>query len=346
MLKKINIIKFLFWLVFGSIIFLNSIFAPNLQANEILFFLYQDPFGNVEMQQGQPAANPEFKYTDKEYEEDLDAFYFQARYYDPVAGRFWGRDRVTLENNIVNYFSMNSFLFTNNNPVNSIDREGLLTRKSIGRNSFRYDFDGSDQLFVRNYKNERHISKETGKLILSGPHFVNSTGIVAGAIKAPGNKIQDTIESLVNQGKGYVQDRSGFVSNIKANESMVLGTYDDLNSMFGEYKNVLVGGFQVVDKGVPVANIQSIPGYSPGSRLDKNSYRWSINQNSNNEAFILLTFGSAKDMANLAVKQGAVTSITFDAGTTFYLKDSWGLSIGNGYGGKSVDKPAAGITIK
>jgi RHS repeat-associated protein len=105
-------------------------------TNTVNYQQYQDPFGNVEMQQGQPAANPEFKYTDKEYEEDLDAYYFQARYYDPVAGRFWGRDQVKLEDKLKNYFLTNNYAFVNNNPVNYVDLDGKRTYfgNGIGNN--------------------------------------------------------------------------------------------------------------------------------------------------------------------------------------------------------------------
>ena len=122
-------------ILFGLLI-LGQLMTASLHANEILFFLYQDPFGNVEMQQGQPAANPEFKYTDKEYEEDLDAFYFQARYYDPVAGRFWGRDQVKLEDKTTDFFHANQYAFNNNNPVKFSDPDGrdailYVDRKSV-----------------------------------------------------------------------------------------------------------------------------------------------------------------------------------------------------------------------
>jgi len=121
-------------ILFGLLI-LGQLMTVSVHANEILFFLYQDPFGNVEMQQGQPAANPEFKYTDKEYEEDLDAFYFQARYYDPVAGRFWGRDQVKIEDKTIDFFHANQYTFNNNNPVKFTDPNGKDAILYVDRNS-------------------------------------------------------------------------------------------------------------------------------------------------------------------------------------------------------------------
>lgn len=87
---------------------------------------YQDPWGNSEMEIGIPSANPEFKYTDKELDEDSGVYYFQQRYYDSIAGRFIGRDKVKLEDEGKQYFQLNPFQFCLNNPVKHSDDDGML----------------------------------------------------------------------------------------------------------------------------------------------------------------------------------------------------------------------------
>jgi RHS repeat-associated protein len=93
-------------------------------AGEIKYQKYLDPWGNLEMEIGEPSSNIEFQYTDKELDEDTDLYYFQARYYDPVRGGFPSRDRVKLEDNLKNYFGINAYLFTNNNPIRNVDEDG------------------------------------------------------------------------------------------------------------------------------------------------------------------------------------------------------------------------------
>ena len=93
-------------------------------TGDVKYQKYLDPWGNLEMSVGSPSSNIEFQYTDKELDEDSDLYYFQARYYDSIAGRFLGRDRVTLENNLSDYFSLNSYLFVNNNPLRYVDEDG------------------------------------------------------------------------------------------------------------------------------------------------------------------------------------------------------------------------------
>jgi RHS repeat-associated protein len=72
---------------------------------------------------GDEAFNP-YRYTGREYEE-LDLYYYRARYYDPDLGRFISSDPVGLQG------GMNAYVYVNSNPVNLIDPAGL---KSIANN--------------------------------------------------------------------------------------------------------------------------------------------------------------------------------------------------------------------
>jgi hypothetical protein len=51
-------------------------------TNTVNYQQYQDPFGNLESSIGVPSSNPEFRYTDKEYEEDEEYSAITSRIYD------------------------------------------------------------------------------------------------------------------------------------------------------------------------------------------------------------------------------------------------------------------------
>jgi RHS repeat-associated protein len=94
------------------------------QAQNIQYQTYQDPWGNLEMSVGVPTSNPEFRFTDKELDEDSDLYYFQARYYDSLSGRFLTRDSVEVEEVQTNIYQFNPYQFNRNNPVKYKDDDG------------------------------------------------------------------------------------------------------------------------------------------------------------------------------------------------------------------------------
>jgi RHS repeat-associated protein len=105
------------------------------QVQNIQYQTYQDPWGNLEMSVGVPSSNPEFKFTDKELDEDSDLYYFQARYLDPITGRFWGRDKVVLESEPKSFFHLNPFVFVYNSPTRFTDPDGNLPWDKLVGNS-------------------------------------------------------------------------------------------------------------------------------------------------------------------------------------------------------------------
>ncbi|GBR76405.1 hypothetical protein NO2_0957 [Candidatus Termititenax persephonae] len=113
-------------------------------AGDIKYQKYLDPWGNMEMEIGEASSNIEFQYTDKELDEDTGLYYFQARYRDPVDNRFYGRDRVHLEDNPMNYFGMNAYLFVNNNPITNSDPDGLEPSPFEAANMLQYAYGVKD----------------------------------------------------------------------------------------------------------------------------------------------------------------------------------------------------------
>lgn len=97
----------------GSIITLTD-----KHGNEVRKYDY-DSFGNMTQEQrefGQPYA-----YTGREWDRETGLYYYRARYYDPMEGRFIGKDPIGFAGGDVNLYG-----YVQNNPVNLIDPNGLI----------------------------------------------------------------------------------------------------------------------------------------------------------------------------------------------------------------------------
>lgn len=82
--------------------------------------MHYKPFGETVEQ-----AKDEVGYTGHKFDTDLGLSYMQARYYDPVIGRFYSNDPVgyIAENPVM---SFNRYLYVNNNPYKYTDPNGEL----------------------------------------------------------------------------------------------------------------------------------------------------------------------------------------------------------------------------
>ncbi len=72
-----------------------------------------DVFGNIQSQTGTGSTN--YHLTTKELDPDTGLYYFIARWYDPVEGRFISQDPVP---------EANLYWYVRNNPVNYTDSTG------------------------------------------------------------------------------------------------------------------------------------------------------------------------------------------------------------------------------
>lgn len=82
-----------------------------------------DSFGNVIATTGS-LANP-FRYTGREFDAETSLYYYRARYYDPVAGRFLSEDEVG------NDEGANLYLYVGNSPVIARDPTGFYKLKGF-----------------------------------------------------------------------------------------------------------------------------------------------------------------------------------------------------------------------
>ncbi len=95
---------------------LGSIGAMTDTTGAVVQTYIYDDFGIIKQQTG-PITQP-YTYTAREYDTETGLYYYRARYYDPVAGRFITRDPIGFEGGI------NQYAYVGNNPVNWGDPSG------------------------------------------------------------------------------------------------------------------------------------------------------------------------------------------------------------------------------
>ena len=96
---------------------LGSIVAITDAAKNIVQQYAYDSFGMV------TPSNPDFEnsytYTGREWDKEVGLYYYRARYYDPMEGRFISKDPIGLNGGI------NVYAYVQNNPIKYIDPLGL-----------------------------------------------------------------------------------------------------------------------------------------------------------------------------------------------------------------------------
>ncbi len=95
---------------------LQSLIAAS-DATEALVSEYSyDSFGNIIALSGTKLTD--FAFTGRPFDDESGLYYFRARYYDPVAGRFTSPDPLGFVNGI------DLYAYTNNTPLNNLDPTG------------------------------------------------------------------------------------------------------------------------------------------------------------------------------------------------------------------------------
>src|SRR5262249_38526827 len=79
------------------------------------------PFGEIHSLQGDDTVQQ--KFTGKEWDDSLQLYYFGARYYDPVLGRFITQD-TQLGAPMGQHDALHRYCYTTNDPTNLIDPDG------------------------------------------------------------------------------------------------------------------------------------------------------------------------------------------------------------------------------
>jgi RHS repeat-associated protein len=81
-----------------------------------------DAYGNTLSSSGATVNN--YLYTGEQYDPNLREYYLRARYYNPSAGRFTGRD--PFDGMLEQPLSLNKYGYVHGNPINSTDPTGML----------------------------------------------------------------------------------------------------------------------------------------------------------------------------------------------------------------------------
>ncbi len=96
---------------------LGSIIALTDQSGKVVQNFEYDSFGNLKDQKNR--IKQPFTYTGREWDKEIGLYYYRARYYDPMDGRFISKDPIGFKGGI------NQFQYVQNNPINFVDSTGL-----------------------------------------------------------------------------------------------------------------------------------------------------------------------------------------------------------------------------
>jgi len=137
-------------------------------------------------------------YTGHVSDPDTQLIYMQARYYDPVVGRFLSPDPVLPQP--ANTGNFNIYSYASNNPINFTDPNGMYVCQGSGKNcaSFRDRIKKIDQA-------SRRLPAGTGKDSLKA--VVDAYGAEGGQGNVNGNSVNVTV-TFANLGKGVYGETS------------------------------------------------------------------------------------------------------------------------------------------
>ncbi|MDA8416700.1 MAG: hypothetical protein M0Z78_06490 [Betaproteobacteria bacterium] len=97
---------------------LGSVVALTDEKQKVVETYAYDSFGNLKDRDN--ALMQPFTYTGREWDKETGLYYYRARYYDPMEGRFVSRDPSGFAGGDVNLYG-----YVQNNPVNHKDPSGL-----------------------------------------------------------------------------------------------------------------------------------------------------------------------------------------------------------------------------
>lgn len=85
-----------------------------------------DPYGNIISAIGPMAEINPLRYRGYYYDAELEMYYLQSRYYDPMVGRFINADDVAFLSGSGTALGFNMYAYCENNPVNMLDESGYI----------------------------------------------------------------------------------------------------------------------------------------------------------------------------------------------------------------------------
>ncbi len=88
-------------------------------TGDVVNHLTYDSYGNV-VSETDASVDSRYRFTGREWDEEIDLYYYRARYYNGKTGRFISVDPISFDSGTYNLYG-----YVDNNPVNAIDPFGL-----------------------------------------------------------------------------------------------------------------------------------------------------------------------------------------------------------------------------
>ncbi len=157
--------------------------------------MHYKPFGEVvEGDEGKIG------YTGHKFDTDLGLNYMQARYYDPVIGRFYSNDPISVRD----VHSFNRYAYANNNPYKYIDPTGMIVECTSGAEQCSNLANEINKLTDKVYEFDKNGNlTDTGKSNEKGSEYYSSK--LDEAIKGS-NTISVSVGDKIKNSRGAMDD--------------------------------------------------------------------------------------------------------------------------------------------
>lgn len=217
----------------------NILTDENEDVSQILDYY---SFGTVRLDDQAGSYNETRKFTGHEYDKETGLTYMDARYYDAKLGKFLSQDPAFLKFGssetmplLTNPQALNSYSYSNNNPLNNIDVSGNVAVNLLG---FLPD---STQISIGNWGNNAYANNSGARFVMDHPYIpaiVGSAPIAAtnpvtaplffagtlGAIGGSGAQLaSDGINNLNGSQKGF-SSINDYLNNAKNGAAIGIGT--------------------------------------------------------------------------------------------------------------------------
>ncbi|WP_040571126.1 RHS repeat-associated core domain-containing protein, partial [Methyloversatilis thermotolerans] len=198
-------------------------------------------------QSGTGASPNRLKYTGRE-DDGTGLYYYRARYYDPVIGRFISEDPLGFAAGDVNFYA-----YVGNNPVNANDPSGLVDWRGVGKSTI--DILGNGAGLVTG-----GVLTVAGAALIVAPEPMISK-LAGGATFAAGAaNVANSGPGLVNAGRNFVraiQDNPTAPANLPTSGTTILAdTFFPGNQMAQDLATVADLSLALVSGRVPVGTAQ------------------------------------------------------------------------------------------